>query len=125
MANFINSMTTLINDVYDYYLWTLSLAGMMDFLINHYFSIIEHITIFVALLFIEIILRSNHNLKKNVLVIKIFFYTIIKIYTNFSIRRKNERMAASRFTKTNFNIHDAVPYDCLGWTKDHEKTKSF
>jgi len=27
MANFINSTAQLINDAYDYYLWTLSLAG--------------------------------------------------------------------------------------------------
>jgi hypothetical protein len=31
MASLINSTTTLINDAYDYYLWTLSLAGKIAF----------------------------------------------------------------------------------------------
>ena len=38
MAALINSTTTLINDAYDYYLWTLSLAGeKLRFFILMYF----------------------------------------------------------------------------------------
>lgn len=98
MAGLINSTTTFINDAYDYYLWTLSLAGMTRFFF---------IIIFAPKFLYE---RSMY----------VCMYVCVSL-TNFQTRRReDERMAAGRLAEADPAVHAAVPVHRVVGPEDHE-----